>query len=200
MISFKNALLAGVVALGALTATSASAQSLELDYSVTPTAGNLFHYYFTLRLANQDNSWAPGQQWDWIIFGDVGFPGPSPITDFFNFASSDPQASLSFSSGGHNGPTIAYGPSSVVLPGWEPSAIGATLTWSGDSMTRLGAGQLLFSTLVTGNGAVGSDFQVANLVSGAVPEPATWAMMIGGIGMVGGAMRRRKVSATVSFA
>ena len=37
-------------------------------------------------------------------------------------------------------------------------------------------------------------------VAGAVPEPATWAMMIGGIGMVGGAMRRRKVSTTVSFA
>ncbi|MBM6577877.1 PEPxxWA-CTERM sorting domain-containing protein [Microvirga sp. SRT01] len=37
-------------------------------------------------------------------------------------------------------------------------------------------------------------------ISGAVPEPATWAMMIGGIGMVGGAMRRRRVSTKVSFA
>ncbi len=27
---------------------------------------------------------------------------------------------------------------------------------------------------------------------GAVPEPSTWAMMIGGFGMIGGAMRRRK--------
>jgi hypothetical protein len=35
---------------------------------------------------------------------------------------------------------------------------------------------------------------------GAVPEPATWAMMIGGFGMVGGAMRRRRVSTKVSFA
>lgn len=33
---------------------------------------------------------------------------------------------------------------------------------------------------------------------GAVPEPATWAMMIGGLGLVGGAMRRRAVK--VSFA
>jgi hypothetical protein len=33
-----------------------------------------------------------------------------------------------------------------------------------------------------------------------VPEPTTWAMMIGGIGMVGGAMRRRRVSTKVSFA
>jgi hypothetical protein len=34
---------------------------------------------------------------------------------------------------------------------------------------------------------------------GAVPEPASWAMMIGGIGFVGGAMRRR-TKHTVSFA
>jgi hypothetical protein len=33
-----------------------------------------------------------------------------------------------------------------------------------------------------------------------VPEPATWAMMIGGFGMVGGAMRRRRISAKISFA
>ncbi len=36
--------------------------------------------------------------------------------------------------------------------------------------------------------------------AGAVPEPATWAMMIGGFGMVGGAMRRRRVSTKVSYA
>jgi len=33
----------------------------------------------------------------------------------------------------------------------------------------------------------------------AVPEPATWAMMIGGFGLVGGALRRRRTTA-VSFA
>jgi hypothetical protein len=34
--------------------------------------------------------------------------------------------------------------------------------------------------------------------TGAVPEPASWAMMIGGLALVGGAMRRRK--AAVRFA
>lgn len=33
-----------------------------------------------------------------------------------------------------------------------------------------------------------------------VPEPATWAMMIGGFGMVGGAMRRRKAQVRVTYA
>jgi len=35
-------------------------------------------------------------------------------------------------------------------------------------------------------------------VTGAVPEPATWAMMIAGFGLVGGAMRRR--STKVAYA
>ncbi|MBM6577743.1 PEP-CTERM sorting domain-containing protein [Microvirga sp. SRT01] len=40
----------------------------------------------------------------------------------------------------------------------------------------------------------------SNAGIGAVPEPSTWAMMIVGFGMVGGAMRRRRVSTKVSFA
>ena len=36
------------------------------------------------------------------------------------------------------------------------------------------------------------------LTAGAVPEPATWAMMIAGFGLVGGAMRRR--STKIAFA
>lgn len=33
-----------------------------------------------------------------------------------------------------------------------------------------------------------------------VPEPATWAMMIAGFGLVGGAMRRRKTRVAVTYA
>ncbi len=35
---------------------------------------------------------------------------------------------------------------------------------------------------------------------GAVPEPATWAMMIGGFGAIGGTMRYRRRKTSVSFA
>ena len=34
-------------------------------------------------------------------------------------------------------------------------------------------------------------FRVEGVSTGAVPEPATWAMMVGGLGLVGGLMRRR---------
>ena len=51
----------------------------------------------------------------------------------------------------------------------------------------------------TGTGGSRWSTWIANIRAGAVPEPATWAMMIAGFGMVGFAMRRsRKVS--VSFA
>jgi len=46
-----------------------------------------------------------------------------------------------------------------------------------------------------------NSFEVDNLaVSGAVPEPASWAMMIGGFGLAGGALRRRRTQTTVKFA
>ena len=46
-------------------------------------------------------------------------------------------------------------------------------------------------------GAVSVDFH-RDFINANIPEPATWAMMIGGFGMVGGAMRRRV--AKVAFA
>jgi len=36
-----------------------------------------------------------------------------------------------------------------------------------------------------------NSFEFDNLAAGAVPEPATWAMMIGGFGLIGAASRRR---------
>ena len=44
---------------------------------------------------------------------------------------------------------------------------------------------------------LGLAFRVIGTAGGAVPEPASWALMIGGFGMVGASMRRRR--ATVAF-
>jgi hypothetical protein len=40
-------------------------------------------------------------------------------------------------------------------------------------------------------------FELDNVAFGAVPEPATWAMLIAGFGLVGGAMRRRRHGSTM---
>jgi PEP-CTERM motif len=37
-------------------------------------------------------------------------------------------------------------------------------------------------------------------VSVSVPEPASWALMISGFGLVGGAMRKRRTTMNVTFA
>lgn len=53
-------------------------------------------------------------------------------------------------------------------------------------------------TVATGPRLVGAEFRSSansfefdNLAAGAVPEPATWAMMIGGFGLIGAVSRRR---------
>ncbi len=41
---------------------------------------------------------------------------------------------------------------------------------------------------------------VVNAVQSDVPEPASWAMMLAGFGAIGGAIRRRRITARVRFA
>lgn len=57
-----------------------------------------------------------------------------------------------------------------------------------------------FAALYSNNPARAGVVTISN-VAGAVPEPASWAMMLGGVGMMGFAMRRRpKVKTSVKFA
>ena len=65
----------------------------------------------------------------------------------------------------------------AVATGFAPEDFGAyTLTLDGPGDITLGGG------------------------GGLVPEPATWAMMIGGFGLAGGALRRRKATVSVTYA
>ena len=167
-----------------LSADPAGATPILLEYSVADIGGGLFDYEFTVTLDNNDNSWAPGQMWDWLTFGDQQ-EGASPLADFVGDPSDlpiGPWTSYSFSSGFHNGPTLLAFPD----PGWIPGSVGESLSWSGTSTANLGQGELLWSTLITGGGAIPATFMVANLI----PAPGTIALL----GLVGlmGTRRRRK--------
>ncbi len=50
------------------------------------------------------------------------------------------------------------------------------------------------------NQIVFDDVTFGSVTPGAVPEPATWALMIGGFGAIGGTMRYRRRKTSVSFA
>ncbi|CAM3122132.1 hypothetical protein SPAN111604_04715 [Sphingomonas antarctica] len=67
---------------------------------------------------------------------------------------------------------------------------GAAAPGVGD-LIRLRATQSLGYTYV-GGASFGADRLGSTTLAGAVPEPAAWALMIGGFGLAGGAMRRRR--------
>jgi hypothetical protein len=70
--------------------------------------------------------------------------------------------------------------------------------WKTGSFTFVGTGNtetISLAATIPGNGGVFFD-NVS--VSGAVPEPATWALMIGGFGMAGATLRRRRAMGAVA--
>lgn len=72
----------------------------------------------------------------------------------------------------------------------------AAETWAISGLTGLSAGQhyIEFQGTSAGFGAFGGTLTFA-----AVPEPATWALMILGFGLVGGVMRRRERETRVRY-
>jgi MYXO-CTERM domain-containing protein len=168
----------------AVSASIAQATPLTLDYSVTPD-GSLFNYSFTLKLDNNDSSWASGQNFNWIVFGDVP-SATSPLSDFtLTSAAPAPFTYLDSTSGGHNGPTfIISTPSEPAgTSGWFPTAIGNTLSWTGTSASDLGQGDLQWSNLIASGDGDLANFVTATEVA-AIPEPSTWALLLGGLGML----------------
>jgi hypothetical protein len=74
-----------------------------------------------------------------------------------------------------------------ILSGFSNSKVGQLIfTYAGTQQS------ITFSRFVTRWQAGQNDASASGGSTSIVPEPATWAMMIGGFGLVGGAMRRRR--------
>lgn len=91
-----------------------------------------------------------------------------------------------------NGFTAPFG-SLVGLVGTEYQLLGTNFT---GSFTSAGTLQLFYWDTNNGDNFGTIAANVASLEDGAVPEPATWLMMLAGFGAVGVAFRRRRVAIT----
>ena len=87
--------------------------------------------------------------------------------------------------------------------GGTPTVLGTFSTVTGQAFTPHSIGDIALASGVNyalafqglnPNGGDNTSF-IDSVALGAVPEPATWAMMIGGIGVAGGALRSRRRSA-----
>ena len=136
---FMIAIAVGSVAALALLPSSARATPLRLDYIVTNIGGGLFDYEFFLTVDNNDNTYAAGQGWRWLIFGDIQ-NAPTNLTNFVGDPGDLPIGPWTFygtTSGGHNGPNLGF-----VLDFWIPTGICDSLFWSGTSTANLPEGDL----------------------------------------------------------
>ncbi len=66
--------------------------------------------------------------------------------------------------------------------------------------TATGAGSLQAYIRARGAGSDNVGIVIDNVSLSAVPEPATWMMMIAGFGLIGAAMRRKRQTVRASFA
>jgi hypothetical protein len=206
----KNYLLA----LTALTAAAAAAPA-HADIGLSSEAGNAVYQGPGFAADTIFDFEAATPRWNSAIFttsdtnvraqplgstGGFASVGPADGTPgVFDLTGLGPIATLSFLWGsidtyntlevlGEGGAVLA---SFAGLQVWDPANgdQGSTatnrlvrLTFSGDSQAAVTG--LRFNS--TGNA-----FEFDNLAVAAVPEPATWAMMIGGFGLIGFASRRR---------
>ena len=144
----------------------------------------------------------------WTPESDVGADDlvAKPISVAFSFLS--PESFGGNVNGGTVGQSQLWGIVQNGLVSWDNLGVqtfafgnGGQLQVKLDNYVQFGNG--LFG-LTDKKGKVGATFTLLSNSApggaGGVPEPANWAMMIAGFGMIGGAMRSRRGKTSVSFA
>lgn len=84
-------------------AGSLNAVPMTMQYQVADLGGGIYQYDFILVVDNNDNSYAAGQGWGWLIFGDQQ-SASSPLTGWTIGTGQlpvGPWTGMSSSGGGH---------------------------------------------------------------------------------------------------
>ncbi|WP_294195782.1 PEPxxWA-CTERM sorting domain-containing protein [uncultured Sphingomonas sp.] len=134
------------------------------------------------------------------IYTAKNFGNPTPDLYFSNSAAFDITGGV-FTLGSFDGAVASgFGDVSYAITGFlnGQNVFSRTVSTTRDSFTTLspGAGNQSFDRVRFSMSTTSSSANIDNInvtaVRGAVPEPATWAMMIAGFGAIGFAMRRRQ--------
>jgi len=204
----KNLLLALALSTAAVAAVPAAAQ---VAYSNGPILGTSdgrtinFGYAVTDSFTLTETTTITGFDFGgWTLVGDVGATvdyGFSSAADFAVTGTAALTAGAVIPGDGFGGSYDVRSYSASVAP----ITLAAGTYWFSLQNAVTAGGNALYwdvnygpsSAFQSGVGEVGSE-SFTLYSNGAVPEPASWALMLGGFGLVGSAMRRRKVS--LSFA
>jgi len=193
---------AALMIIGLVTAGQASAEVVTRDFSLTANNFQNFNgdaspinaLSATFRLTYDDA--VSGFQGDPVSFSSISNGienvGPFAAAPIFGYFPADGMSSfprLGVGGALNGGNTLVNGTDDFYFT-FDASAVGAT-------SAMLSFTSVDYATPFTTFNAVVKPIQV----SASVPEPVTWGMMILGLTIAGGAIRRRgKVRATVSFA
>nr|WP_295659361.1 PEPxxWA-CTERM sorting domain-containing protein [Polymorphobacter sp.] len=92
-------------------------------------------------------------------------------------------------------------------PGYDSGVFSASMLPGGDNGNQVNGdtNRRFFFTFNGGQsvktvtlGSAGNSFEIDNIAVANVPEPATWAMLVGGFGLIGFARRRKSTLETVA--
>ena len=195
-----NLLLAATVAISGLSAATAADAAVVVNFNqvgadVVVTATGTFN---TSLSTNVGSSGGIGQYlYPSAQFFGLGTQGA--VTEYRatgpSYLTGSTQVNFNTTSGTTmflNGAASVYGVSSSYV---SNSAIMATGTILNKTIAGVGAVAGSYVYTVGGNTVTINVGQAA-----AVPEPATWGLMVLGFGMIGAAARSRKVKTTVAYA
>jgi hypothetical protein len=184
------------VAAAALAIAGAPASAAILDFTITNVGGQNFgNYRFSLDDTRQPN----------IVLNDSVRYGTPPIpityTNVPNAGSGTINSGVTFfapiQQGGLQIGFLPFGNFRLIN-----TALVENTSFNSQSLPTFKLGTFAISTTPQNNGPRPFDnYQITiAAVTPAVPEPATWAMMLLGFGAVGYSMRRRKKTPQVTFA